>query len=201
MIAVKTKEWFWRFTLKDILTILCSAAIPLALAIYTTTNYKQQQEQAEKTRLFDQNQTDKARQQAIYDKFLNNIYKLDKNGYLDREKNSSAFANAYYRAAHRQWDKLRKADVLQFLKEKKLIGRGNCSAECGKEGVKDIIRLNELSFDNVRLASETGLDNARLNLDCVSFGRVSWIDGEFSNVNLDGTSFDGARLTGTKFDR
>ncbi|CAF1381521.1 unnamed protein product [Adineta steineri] len=123
------KRAFWHFTFKDILTILCSAAIPIALAIYTTIGSQQQKREAEKTRQFDLAQAEKIRefdlqqsrelrQQTLYDGFLNNIYKLDKDGYLNDTKNPWAFANAYYRAAHRQWDTIRKADVLQFLKEK-----------------------------------------------------------------------------------
>ncbi|CAF1195420.1 unnamed protein product [Adineta steineri] len=193
------KRVFWRFTFKDILTIISPVAIPIALAIYTAVGYQQQKQQAEKKQKFDLEQSRELRQQTLYDEFLNNIYKLDKDGYLNDTKNPWAFANAYYRAAHRQWDTIRKADVLQFLKEKQLIGRNNCSNECKTTKLDDIIRLNELNFDNVHLASETGILN-KLNLQCVSFDQISMSNGEFVSVNLNGVSFDGGRLNNVKFD-
>ncbi|CAF0752427.1 unnamed protein product [Adineta steineri] len=179
--------------------MLCSAAIPVALAIYTAIGSQQQKQEAEKTRQFDLEQSKELRQQTLYDEFINNIYKLDKDRYLKERKNPWAFANAYYRAAHRQWDTIRKADVIQFLKEKQLIGRNNCTSGCRTTKLDDIIRLNELSFDNVRLTSETGVLN-KLNLQCISFDQVSMSNGEFSSVNLNGASFDGARLDKVKFD-
>ncbi|CAF4195391.1 unnamed protein product, partial [Adineta steineri] len=115
------KRLFWNFTLKDILNIISSVAIPIALAIYTAIGSQQQKQQAEKKQKFDLEQSRELRQQTLYDEFLNNIYKLDKDGYLNDTKNPWAFANAYYRAAHRQWDTTRKADVIQFFKEKQLI--------------------------------------------------------------------------------
>ncbi|CAF0757013.1 unnamed protein product [Adineta steineri] len=187
------KRAFWHFTFKDILTILCSATIPIALAIYTAIGSQQQKKEAERTRQFDLEQSRELRQQTLYDEFINNIFKLDNYGYLKEKKNPWAFANAYYRAAHRQWDTIRKADVLQFLKEKQLIGRNNCSNGCRTTKLDDIIRLNELNFNNVNLASETGVLN-KLNLQCVSFDQVSMSNGEFSFVNLNGVSFDEARL-------
>ncbi|CAF4192382.1 unnamed protein product, partial [Adineta steineri] len=126
-------------------------AISIALAIYTAIGFQQQKQQAEKKQKFDLEQSKELRQQTLYDEFLNNIYKLDKDGYLNDTKNPWAFANAYYRAAHRQWDTILKADVLQFLKEKRLIGRDNCSNGCKTTKLDDIIRLNELNFDNVHL--------------------------------------------------
>ncbi|CAF1561280.1 unnamed protein product, partial [Adineta ricciae] len=111
------KRAFCHFTLKDILSIMSSVAIPIALAIYTSIGSEQQKQQAEKKQKFDFEQSRELRQQTLYDEFLNNIYKLDKDGYLNDTKNPWAFANAYYRAAHRQWDTIRKGDVLQFLKE------------------------------------------------------------------------------------
>ncbi|CAF0975971.1 unnamed protein product [Adineta steineri] len=193
------KRVFWHVTLKDLLTILCSAAIPIALAIYTSIGSQQQKKEAEKTRQFDLEQAEKLRQRALYDEFLNNIYKLDKDGYLNDEKNPWAFSNAYYRAADRQWDTIRKGDVLQFFKEKQLIGRNNCTNGCKTTNVDDIIRLNELNFDNVHLASQTGVLN-KLNLQCVSFDQVSMSNGKFSSVNLNGVSFDGGQLDKVQFD-
>ncbi|CAF4210367.1 unnamed protein product, partial [Adineta steineri] len=193
------KRVFWHFTFKDILTILCSAAIPIALAIYTAIGSQQQKREAEKTRQFDLEQAEKLRQQTLYDEFLNNILKLDYYGHLKERKNPWAFANAYYRAADRQWDTIRKADVLKFLKEKQLIGRNNCTNGCKTTNLDDIIRLNELNFDNVRLASQTGVLN-KLDLQCISFDQISMSNGEFSFVNLNGVSFDRARLDNVKFD-
>ncbi|CAF1173194.1 unnamed protein product [Adineta steineri] len=187
------KRAFWHFTLKDILTIISSVAIPIALAIYSAIGSQQQKREAEKTRQFDLEQAEKLRQRTLYDEFLNNIYKLDKDDYLSDTKNPWAFANAYYRAAHRQWDTIRKADVLQFLKEKQLIGRNNCSNGCRTTNLNDIIRLNKLNFDNVHLASETGVLN-QLDLECVSFDQVSMSNAVFSFASLNGVSFDGGRV-------
>ncbi|CAF0811520.1 unnamed protein product [Adineta steineri] len=178
--------------------ILCSA-IPIALAIYTAIGSQQQKQQAERTRQFDLEQSRESRQQTLYDEFINNIFKLDSYGYLKERKNPWAFANAYYRAAHRQWDTIRKAHVLQFLKEKQLIGRNNCSNGCRTTKLDDIIRLNELNFDNVHLASETGVLN-KLNLQCISFDQVSMSNAVFSFASLNGVSFDGGRLDNVKFD-
>ncbi|CAF0777810.1 unnamed protein product [Adineta steineri] len=194
-----SKRSFWNFTLKDILSIISSVAIPIALAIYTAIGSQQQKQQAEKKQKFDFEQSRELRQQTLYDEFLNNIYKLDKDDYLNDSKNPWAFANAYYRAAHRQWDTIRKADVLQFLKEKQLIGRNNCTNGCRTTKLDDIIRLNELNFNNVHLASETGILN-KLNLQCISFDQVSMSNAVFSFASLNGVSFDGARLDNAKFD-
>ncbi|CAF0920945.1 unnamed protein product [Adineta steineri] len=193
------KRSFWNFTFKDILAIISSVAIPIALAIYTSIGSEQQKQQAEKKQKFDFAQSRELRQQTLYDGFLNNIYKLDKDGYLNDTKNPWAFANAYYRAAHRQWDTIRKADIIQFLKEKQLIGRNNCTNGCKTTKLDDIIRLNELNFDKVHLVSETGILN-KLNLQCTSFEQVSMSNGEFTSVNLNGVSFDGARLDNVKFE-
>ncbi|CAF1451267.1 unnamed protein product [Adineta steineri] len=192
------KRSFWSFTFKDILAIISSVAIPIALAIYTSIGSAQQKQQAEKKQQFDFAQSKELRQQTLYDEFINNIYKLDKDGYLNDIKNPWAFANAYYRAAHRQWDTIRKADVIQFLKEKQLIGRNNCTNGCKTTKLDDIIRLSELNFDKVHLVSETGILN-KLNLQCTSFEQVSMSNAEFTSVNLNGVSFDGARLDKAKF--
>ncbi|CAF4337390.1 unnamed protein product, partial [Adineta steineri] len=181
------KRSFWQFTLKDILSIISSVAIPIALAIYTAIGSQQQKQQAEKKQKFDFEQSTQLRQQTLYDEFLNDIYNLDKDGYLNDTKNPWAFANAYYRAAHRQWDTVRKGDVLQFFKEKQLIGRNNCTNGCRTTNLDDIIRLNELNFDNVHLTSETGVLN-KLNLQCISFDQVSMSNAEFSFVSLNGVS-------------
>ena len=194
----RKKRGFFEFTCGDILNILCAAAVPIALGIYTAITYQQEQGQQQKTEELSIKQTIESRQDAIYDQFLNNVYNLDKDGYLNESKDPWAFANAYYRAAHRQLDPVRKGDVLQFLKEKQLIGRNNCTSGCQSKQLKDIIRLNELNFDNVYLSSQTGTLN-RLNLDCVSFDQVSMNNATFSFANLNGVSFDQGRLNNVNF--
>lgn len=194
----RKRDSFWTLTCNDILTILCAAAVPIALGIYTAITYQQEKQLAMEAQRLTINQTIETRQDALYDNFLNNIYNLDKDGYLAENKTPWAFANAYYRAAHRQLDPLRKGDVLQFLKEKQLIGRNNCTSRCNPKVVPDIIRLNELNFDKVNLKSQTGLLN-RVNLECISFEQVSMNDAIFSYVNLNGVSFDQGKLENTNF--
>ena len=196
--TTKKKHPFWYFTLHDILTIICAAAVPIALGIYTVITTEQQQQQADQTRQSDLEQAAELRQQTLYDKFLNDFYNLDKDGHLNETKNPWAFANAYYRAAHRQLDVERKADVLHFLEEKQLIGRNKLAEKRMAMRLDDIIRLNELNFDNVHLISQTGSLN-RLNLDYVSFNQVSMINARFSFVNLNEASFNWARLNYIKF--
>ncbi|CAF4403671.1 unnamed protein product, partial [Adineta steineri] len=74
------KRLFWHFTFKDILAIISSVAIPIALAIYTSISSEQQKQQAEKKQQFDFEQSRELRQQLLYDGFLNSIYKLEKDG-------------------------------------------------------------------------------------------------------------------------
>jgi hypothetical protein len=198
IMSYRRKRGFWELSCNDVLSIICAAAVPIALGIYTAITYQQDQEQAMKSQQLSINQTIESRQDALYDQFLNNVYNLDKDGYLKEDKDPWAFVNAYYRAAHRQLDPLRKGDVLKFLKEKELIGRNNCSSGCNTKQVKDIIRLRELNFDKVHLKSETGILN-KLNLQCVVFDQVSMSDGTFSFTNLNGVSFDGARLDNANF--
>jgi hypothetical protein len=143
------KRAFCHLTFNEILTILCAAAIPIALGIYTGISTEQQRRQANETRQFDLQQAAELRQQVLYDKFLTDMYNLDKDGHLDDEKTPWVFANAYHRAAHRQWDAIRKADVLQFLKERQLIGKTGWTRKRSIMPSNDTIRLNELNFDNV----------------------------------------------------
>ena len=199
MNPVRKDRPFFYLTLKDVLTIICAAAIPIALAIYTTINSRDAQKQAEEARKFDLNQSYHARQHLLYDQFLDNIYQLDKDGHLENNKTPWAFANAYYRAAHRQWDPIRKSDILQFLKEKELIGRSNCTDECGKKPLEDIIRLIDLNFDYIQLVSQTGRYNS-IKLDCVSFEELSMNNALFSSVNLNGAYFSGGQLNNVKFE-
>jgi uncharacterized protein YjbI with pentapeptide repeats len=200
--ATKTntkKDAFWYLTLFEILTILCAAAIPIALGIYAGLTSEQQQKEAEETRQFDLKQAAELRQQSLYDKFLNDMYNLDKDGQLADEKNPWVFANAYFRVAHRQCDAIRRADILQFLQEKQLIGKAISTKTRSAQQSDNIIRLNELNFDNIHLISQTGSLN-QLNLAKVSFDQVSMINAKFSYVNLDNTTFNHARLNHVKFD-
>lgn len=192
----KTK--FCRLTLNEILTIVCATFIPIILGIYTGVTSMQEQKQADEMREFDLNRAAELRQQAVYDKFLDDMYKLDMDGYLDDTKNPWSFANARYRAAHRQWDTTRKGDALQFLKEHKLIGKAKTFDKHTTKAVFDIISLAGLNFDNVQLASATGALNP-LNLDDVVFDRVSMNNAQFSFVNLKQASFSYARFNNVKF--
>ena len=194
----KHRGGFFELNCNDILTILCAAAVPIALGIYTAITYQQEQEQQQKMQQLSLNQSAELRRDKIYDNFLKNVYNLDKNRYLEENKDPWAFANAYYRAAHRQLDPTRKGDVLQFLKERQLIGRNNCTETCGYKPIPDIIRLNELSFDDMELSSQTGT-LTRLNLKCVSFDQVSMNNVKFVFANLDGGSFIKSRLVNVDF--
>ena len=194
-----TRLPFWRITLKDILVILCSAAIPLALALYSSTMQKQQQQIEDEARQADIATANHTRQQVLYDQFLDNIYKLDKNGYLADNATPWAFPNAFYRATHRHLDSIRKGDLLQFLKERKLIGRNVCSNDCQRPNFPDIIRLNEISLEYVRLISQTGNLN-KLKLDCIKFDQVLFNHAIFSSVDLNGVTFTGGQSNNVKFE-
>ncbi|CAF4698321.1 unnamed protein product, partial [Didymodactylos carnosus] len=110
---------------------------------------------AEERRQFDLKQATELQQQQIYNDFIDNIYTLHRDDELNETSEPWAFANARYRAAHRQWDAVRKAHALQFLKEKGLIGRDQCTTGWEVKQLVDIIRLNELDLDNVQLISQT----------------------------------------------
>jgi len=45
MIGVTKSRTFWNITFNEILTVLCAAAVPIALGIYTAITYQQEQEQ------------------------------------------------------------------------------------------------------------------------------------------------------------
>ena len=192
MYSDKKRLSFWNITLRDLLSLICSAAVPLALAIYTSNVHKAREEADEKARQLDSLKAEDARQQALYDRFLHHIYKLDKNGDLAENQTPWAFANAYYRAANRQWNVERKGDAIQFLREHELIGRSNCSSGCRENAVPDIVRVDELSLDYVQLVSQTGSLN-HLKLDCINFGRIAFNYAIFSHVSLNGALFNGGR--------
>jgi hypothetical protein len=198
MMTDTKKQSFWRLSLPEILSILCAAAIPIALAVYTGITYAQEQKRADQMREFDLKQATELRQQAVYDQFLDDMYNLSKDGHLDEKNSPWAFANAYYRVAHRQWDTTRNGDVLLFLKEKELIGKLQRLTKRSIQKSNDIIRLNGLSFDNVHLKSETDL-LILLNMKYIAFDQVSMVNARFAYVDLDETSFNWARLNQAKF--
>ncbi|CAF4446248.1 unnamed protein product, partial [Didymodactylos carnosus] len=101
-----------------LLTILCAATVPIAIGIYTTITTDRQRQAAEERRQFDLKQATELQQQQIHNDFIDNIYTLHRDGKLNEISKPWAFAKACYRAAHRQWDPVRKAHVLQFLKER-----------------------------------------------------------------------------------
>lgn len=190
-----TEERAWWFlTFFEILTILAAAAIPIALAVYTVITTNQDSKEADHRREFDLKQAADIRQHDLYDKFLANMYKLYEDGHLDDDRDPWVFANAYHRAAHRQWDNTRKADVLQFLHEKELIGKTQIITERSSKQVSlNKISLKELNFDKVQLISHTKSLN-QMNLKNVLFDQVSMINARFSFVDLDKSSFKQSRL-------
>ncbi|CAF4210585.1 unnamed protein product, partial [Adineta steineri] len=115
----KTK--FWKLTLGELLTALCAAAVPIAVAIYTN-NLSEQQRIANERREFDSKQANNLRQQQVYDQFLSDIYQLDKDGQLNGAAKPWALANARYWTANQQLSSQLKSDALIFLKRKGLIG-------------------------------------------------------------------------------
>jgi len=194
----KRKQGFFELKCIDILSILCAAAVPIALGIYTAITYEQGQQQQQKTEERQFNQNIQLRQDNLYNNFLKNVFKLDIDGYLDDGKSPWAFANAYYRAAHRHLEPVRKGDIFQFLKENRLIGRDDCTDGCRKEVKEDIIRLDELSFKNMHFSSQTGT-LTKLNLDCIAFNRVLMDNTTFLYANLNGASFNSTRLKNVNF--
>ena len=194
------KRHFCHLTLFEILAVLTAAGIPIALGIYTAISSEQQRDQAERTREFDLKQAAEVRQHQLYDKFLTDMYTLEKDGYLDDDDYPWIYANAYHRAAHRQWDAIRKGDVLQFLKERKLIGNTrSIGMDSFAKQSKDIIQLNRLNFDQICLKSQTNSLNS-LDMTSILFDEVSMMNSRFLFVNLDQTSFNHARVNQTIFD-
>ncbi|CAF1578252.1 unnamed protein product [Adineta steineri] len=191
----KTK--FWKLTLGELLTALCAAAVPIAVAIYTN-NLSEQQRIANERREFDSKQADNLRQQQVYDQFLSDIYQLDKDGQLSGAAKPWALANARYWTANQQLSSQLKSDALIFLKRKGLIGLDCPTLSDDRQDRSDIIQLSGLNFDNIRLVSPTG-DLSLLDMACVQFGQVSLVNASFYMTNLDGASFNGSRLIGAKF--
>jgi uncharacterized protein YjbI with pentapeptide repeats len=203
------KTNYFKLTFKDLLTILTAVTVPIAIGIYTVVTTDQQtkaaklvaneqQRFADERRQFDFKQAAESQQQHLYNNFIDDIYQLHRDGELNDSQNPWAFANARFRALHRQLDGLRKAYVLQFLKEKQLIGRNPCQTGCEQRQLDDIIRLNELNFDGLKLLSENGKLN-RLNFKCVEFDHVSLVNATITNVDLSGAIFHSSQLNGVNF--
>ena len=196
-------------TLKDLLSILVGITIPVAIGVYGTISAGQaeksakiaadeQQRIAAERRTFDVQRATDLHQQQLYKDFIDAMYVFHRDGELNDSANPWAFANARYRAVHREFDGLRKVQALLFLKEKQLIGRRTCITGCETKDVEDIIRLKGMSFDNLNLASETGGLNA-LDLSCIQFDGISMMNSSFSQANLNGVTFNNSRLNGSKF--
>jgi hypothetical protein len=198
MIAFTRKDSFWHITLRDILILLCAVAVPVAIGIYTAITNRQQEDHADQAQQFELKPSIEMRQKTLHDNFLTDIYILDKDGYLEEQINPWAYANAYYRAVHGRCDTVRRGDILQFLKEKQLIGRTDCAAQCRQKKLDDIIHLTELSFDDINPRSQTGRLN-KLNIQCVVFDQVSMMNAQFVFTSLDGASFDRGRLKNIRF--
>jgi hypothetical protein len=203
------KVGFCQLRLKELLTILIGTAIPVAIGVYTTVTNGQMQKSAklaadeqhrisDERRAFDLKQATKSYQEQLYKTFLDDMYKLYKDGELNDSADPWVFANARYQAVHREWDAFRKEQVLQFLKKQQMIGRQKCTTGCEITNVEDIIRLNGLNFDDVRLTSQT--DNLKkLDLSCVSFDQISMVNATISYANFNGVTFVNSRLNGTIF--
>lgn len=192
-----TKNYF-RLSFRDILNILVAIAVPISIGIYTVVTTNQDMNTAKLEAEEQRRIAQESLQQKLYSDFIDSIYQLYKDGELNETYSPWAFANARYRAMHRQLDTVRKAHVLQFLKEKELIGRGDCITGCEQKQLKDIIRLNGLNFDGVQLSSETG-KLSQMDLRCVELDRVSFVGAILTDVDLSGTSFERSNFNGAKF--
>ena len=193
------KDSFWHFTLYEILTLICTAAIPVAVAVYTVISTEQGNKEADQKREFDLAHATEVRQHTLYDQFLEDMYNLEKDGHLKPDKQPWTFANAYYRAMQRQWDATRKADILHFFKDKELIGKAKWLETRSLQPPVDVISLKGLNFDNVYLTSPTGSLNP-LDFKYIAFDQVSMVNTKFSFVNVNGATFNHAQLDHVQFE-
>jgi uncharacterized protein YjbI with pentapeptide repeats len=199
MVTPSAKRKYFRLTLNELLTILCTAAVPISICIYTAVDSQQQSREAEQKRQFDLQQNENRRQQDIYDKFIEDMYTFDRNGHLNDSAKPWAFANSRYWSAHRQWTSQLKVDALIFLKRRSLIGRQCRTNDDQIITFEDIIKLNELNFDYIHLKSQTnGL--VLLNMTCVHFDQISLIGSLFQLTNIDGATFEGSCLNDATFE-
>ena len=206
----RQKSRRWIRTLSDAIKLLMEIALPIAIGVYTAVTSEQMNKSSEVAALeqhriavdrqdFDLERSNKAYQQQLFKDFLDTMYTFHKDGELNDSANPWPFANARYRAVHSEFDPDRKGQALLFFKEKRMIGRRACATGCEEKNLDDIIRLEGLKFDRVKLNSEIGTLSS-LDLGCIQFDRISMINASFANVNLKGVSFSNVRLTGAKFD-
>jgi hypothetical protein len=197
-------------TVREAVKLLMEIALPIAIGVYTVVTSDQTSKSAEVAAMeqnrialarqdYDFERSTKAYQQQLFKDFLDTMYLFHKDGELGNGSSPWAFANARYRAVHTEFDADRKGQALLFFKEKQLIGRRPCKTGCETEDVKDVIRLDGLSFDRVNLNSETGTLSS-LNLGCIQFDRISMVNASFANADLNGARFSNARLSGAKFE-
>ena len=206
----RRKSGGWMKTITEAVKLLMEIALPIAIGVYTVVTSDQMGKSAEVAATeqhrialarqdYDLERSAKAYQQQLFKDFLDTMYLFHKDGEFRDGASPWAFANARYRAVHSEFDADRKGQALLFFKEKQLIGRRACKTGCETEDVKDIIRLDGLSFDRVNLNSETGTLSS-LNLGCIQFDRISMVNASFANVDLNGAHFSNARLSGAKFE-
>jgi uncharacterized protein YjbI with pentapeptide repeats len=190
---------FWSgITLYELLTLLCAAAVPIALGIYTGVSNIQQSKEADQKRESDLQLAAQLRQQSVYDQFINDFYKFHRYGELNESANPWAFANARYWTAHEQLTVHLKLQALIFFKNRQLIGRYCRIRNETVIKLRDIIELKGLNFDGVHFKSPTnGL--IRLNMTCVQFDQISLVGASFESTTLDGASFYGSDLSGVTF--
>ena len=127
--SASARSKYCHLTLKDLLSILVGITIPVAIGVYGAFTSDQaqkaakiaadeQQRIAAARRAFDIERANNIYQQQLYKDFLDAIYEFHKDGELNDSANPWAFANARYRAVHREFDVGRKVQALLFLKEK-----------------------------------------------------------------------------------
>ncbi|CAF1398344.1 unnamed protein product [Didymodactylos carnosus] len=88
------KENYFKLTFNELLSILCTATIPIAIIIYTTITRDQQTQAAKERSQFDLKQAAELQQQQIYNRFIDDIYTLHRDGELNDTAKPRAFANA-----------------------------------------------------------------------------------------------------------
>lgn len=185
-------EKFFHLTFKELITLLFTSVLPLVIAIHTIVIAR-----SERKRITE------SRQQQIFDQLLDYIYQLHVDEELNQSAEPWAFANARYRSAHRQWDVDRKQQSIQFLKEKRLIGREYMYTDQGAMKIgcsRDIIQLKHLNFDGVKFES-SAKHVYKLNLTCIHFDQVSLVNALFSASDLDYALFYQSLLSGSVFSK
>ena len=191
---------FWSgMTLYEVLTLLCAAAVPIALGIYTGVSSFQESKEANQKREFDLQLAAQLRQQSVYDQFIDDFYKFHRYGDLDDSAEPWAFANGRYWTAHEQLNIHLKLQALIFFKNRQLIGRYCRTRDAQLVKLRDVIELKGLNFDGVHFESPTN-GHILLNMKCVHFDQITLVGASFESTDLDGASFDGSDLSGVTFD-